>query len=317
MTVEEVTRGVLAALNSSAGLLLTAKWVSDRYTRLAAKGRLRHLREVGELVVPAEIIAGTVTLTRGSAIVTGDATARAAWTPDVVGRSLRARTTWYEIAALTTDGELRLRSPFAETTVTAGAYKIVQRFSPLDERARWLGDVIVSMRTRRPLEPVSLEALDLEAPSRPSVYGSAATQWADAGRRVIGEKSLRVVELYPYSTGAELYHYILYPVAPELRFDDEVPLEVDPHVLHEGALIDAMRYEMARAAQKGDVNGAALWRNEYRAQETRWERIMMDTFRADIAGDDLTFILTTRDGPRTGRDIVSAQDEIHARAARP
>jgi hypothetical protein len=315
-TVEEVTRGVLAALNSSAGLLLSAKWVSDRYVRIAARVRLRHLREIGEIIVPAEIKAGTATFTRGSKVVTGDATARAAWTPDITGRSIRAKTTWYEIAGVTIDGEMRLKSSYSEDTVTAGAYKIVQRFSPIDERARWIGDVIVSMRTRRPVERTTLDALDLIEPSRPYVGGLTAEVWADVGRRLVGEKLRRVIELYPYSTAEELYHYVLYPEAPELQYDDEIPSEVDPHVLHEGALIDAMRYEMARSAQAGNVEAAALWRNEYRAQEVRWEKIILDTFRADAASDDATFILESG-RPRVGNDIVTARDEIIARAARP
>src|SRR5882724_5153904 len=94
-SVEEVARAVLGALATDAGHVLVAQWVVERYTELVSKVRYRHLRQIGEVIVPATINAGTVTLTQGSQVVTPDAIALAAWSAlpltDLIGRSFRAQ----------------------------------------------------------------------------------------------------------------------------------------------------------------------------------------------------------------------------------
>ena len=83
---------------------------------------------------------------------------------------------------------------------------------------------------------------------------------------------MRRIELYPYSSITELLYYVFYRAPDTLRLQDQVPPNIDNHVLKEGALIDAYRYEAGKAAKKGDVNIAGFWRNESRAQETSWEK---------------------------------------------
>ena len=53
-TVESIARAALGDLAVAEGKLLNAKrWVNDRYADLAATIRLRQLRRLGELTVPA------------------------------------------------------------------------------------------------------------------------------------------------------------------------------------------------------------------------------------------------------------------------
>src|SRR3990167_10693695 len=101
MTAEEVARSVLGAINTSANLLLAARWVSERYQKLCSRTRFRHLRTVKELLIPADIADGTAAFIRGSRVVTGDATARSVWDVRVVGRHIRAATTWYLVEEAT------------------------------------------------------------------------------------------------------------------------------------------------------------------------------------------------------------------------
>src|SRR3972149_3322057 len=130
--------------------------------------------------------------------------------------------------------------------------------------------------------------LDAEAPERPLAGGSAPTCWTEVGSRVTSDGVVaKVIEVYPYASTDELYHYVFYPTVPTLRLQDELPPEIDEHVLREGVLIDAMRGEAAKAIRAGGLEAAAFWRNEYRAQETRWERTILDAFRASAATDDL------------------------------
>lgn len=315
VTVETCARGVLAALATSANILLAGQWVADRYTQIAARTRLRHLRKLGTVFVPAPVTVGLATFTRGSDAVVGDAAAQAVWTNDVIGRFVRARTAWYEILGVQSS-ELRLGSAFGEDTVTLGAYRIVQKFSLLDPEARWVSDTIVSQRRRHPLDRVPLDVLNQEAPSRTSA-AQPATMWAELGSRVGADgKKAKALEFYPYSDRSEVYHYVFYPTAPTLGLHDELPPEIDEHVLREGALIDVMRYEMAKALREGQPEVAATWRNEYRAQITYWDRVMLDAYRADKAMDDLTFILQNARLASPG-DIRTARDEIYARGQRP
>ena len=79
--------------------MLGAQWIIKRYEQLAITAKLRHLRQVGQVSTPASIATGTVTITRGSNLVTPDATALAAWTTSLVGWHIRGRVTWHEIIA--------------------------------------------------------------------------------------------------------------------------------------------------------------------------------------------------------------------------
>lgn len=311
-TVSEVARSALAKLNSSAGHLLAAQWINDRYRHVAARTKLGSLREIGELTVPAIVTAGTVTTTQGSRTVTGDATAAAAWSPALVGQAFRASTVWYTVEGIS-GTTLTLASAFAETAVTASSYTIAAQIVTLDPRARWLSDVIVHARRRLPIQAVSRDVLDQRAPGRPWASGSGAQTWAEVGDRVNADGRVsKAVELYPYSTTNELYYYVFYTVPATLGLDDALPPELDPHVLVEGVLIDAMRYEMSRMAQLGKIEAAALWRNEYRAQETRWERVILDAFRASSAIDDRGFLFASMNWMPVG-DVMTARDDVWLR----
>ena len=73
----------------------------------------------------------------------------------------------------------------------------------------------------------------------------------------------------------------------------------------------------ARAAKAGDYNGAGYWRNESRAQETRWEQYVNQALLNDRGLDDVEMRLRSSLGSRHGLDIVGAYDELFARGARP
>ena len=76
-TLEDIARELIATVDADAGYLLGVQWLVKRYGQLATRTKLRHLRQVGQLSVPAPVSAGTITATRGSQVITGDATAPA------------------------------------------------------------------------------------------------------------------------------------------------------------------------------------------------------------------------------------------------
>lgn len=315
--VDDVARSALSAVGSNAGLLQAIRWTNDRYRQLANRGKLRALRKIEQLVIPAAITDGTATFTRGSNIVTGDATAQTAWktgtstansddvgpynaeSHNVVGRYIRYRRVWYRIIDLEKSGsnyQLRLNTPVAEDSSTSVNYKLVQRHTRLPKNTRFLGG-FVQQRLWRPLAQLSISELDLVAPERLYVAGTGPEHWT-----VIGddEDGTRLVEFYPYPLKNEAILFTYYAMSPELVPGTTLPHDLDVESLKMGVLIDIFRYEMSQALRANQVEQASVWRNELRAQETTWKDRMEELFRVDRMDDEVKVILHTAGPPVFG-----------------
>jgi len=310
-TCEDVARAAGAALNIDVAIILQEQWVSERYANIASRTTLRALHRTAELTVPALVSAGTVSILNGSDIVTGDATAVAAWDATLVGRFLQLQTAWYEIAGVVNQ-TLELVGTYTEDDVTVGSYRIVQRYFPLADDARTLGDFVLSQRRLR-IGKMSLADLDYVAPYRQH-FGYGPVTVVDFGSDAQGRK---VVELYPYPQTAQQVRYDYWAHPPRLELTDPIPGSVDLHMLKEGVLIDCMRFLAARAMQAGDAAGAGFWRNESRAQETRWEDFVKQAILNDRGLDDIETRMRSSLGPISGTDILTSFDEIWARGQRP
>jgi hypothetical protein len=312
-TVDQVARAALSAINSDAGLVRAVHYTSHRYRELTNDGRLRSLRKLGELIVPAIVDTGTVDTTRDSNVVTGDSDAQGVWTSDLIGRYFRATSAWYKVSNVI-GGELRLESTFAETAVDDGGYDIVPRFIPLPPEVRYLG-TFVHTRLRRKLQRQTAVEMDWNFPDRILSSNAGPQVVVDFGRDDSGN---RVVEIYPYSTTSEIIHYVYWERSPDLHAGDLLPYSVDEYALKEGVLVDLMRYASFKAAQSNQVDIASFYRNDYRAQETKWDRIKRDMLNADKGSDDVTFVLR-RAGLDTTTDgiIRTAREEVWARGDRP
>ena len=310
-TLEDVGRQVIAAADSTAGYLLANQWVINRLTEIATRSRLRSLRQVGEVYIPAPITAGTATFTRDSAVVTGDATATAAWSPDVVGRHIRGRVSWCEIIGyqvVSGTAQLTLKSKFGEDTLSAGTYDLVQRFVPLDPEASWIGHGFVNMRRRCPAQRVTMDELDSFAPSRPRVgYGAALV--VEGPELANGTKT---AEFYPYSDVSESYRYVYWKQVPKYVSTDPLPSRIPVYVLREGALIDLYRYNGTRALNEGKAEIAATWFNMSRSQETKWDTYWRQAVKADRGDDDATFILKQCGIQYRSFDITNAYEQVLA-----
>lgn len=312
--VDEIAQEALSAVSSDAGRGLVVSWVNARYLELITKVRFRHTRRVGELQMPAPVTTGTVTLVAGASVVTGDTTARAAWATltSVEGYHFRGAIVWYRVVGLTPDSDLMLASPFTETDLAAGSsYVLALREHELDLRAR-NPEFFVHMRRHYTFRPIAPEFLDSFAPERPDTtsgprYATIVGSGVNGGVRI---------ELYPLSTQAETLHYVYRELPVRLRATDTLPAVIDGYILKEGVLIDIMRWEQAKAAHAGQVEAAALWRNDARAQETRWREMVNQAILQDRGPDDLTFVTQTAAGYGGAfgpRDITSASDHVWSR----
>lgn len=316
--VSDIARQVLSDVSSDAGHILASTWVARRYEEAMSKYRPRQLRRLGEVIAPATITTGTVTVTQGSTTVTPDADALAAWAliaqDGLIGRSFKGQDqTWYEIAQFT-NSVIILKSPYILATAAGIGYAIAAQKVALAPDARWLGRFVLQ-RLWRPLLTVSLDELDGTAPGRVWDQGTPSAVAEIGVAPVAGVGDVRLVTFYPYPKVDELIHYVYWAFPLTLNFDDEVPRVIPDYTLREGALIDAMRYKMAKAIDAGALEAAALYRNEYRAQETLWKAKLADAARGDRGVDDVSFILSSYGGVggQPGVDIRTAHDEVWAR----
>lgn len=309
-TVEDVARRVAAEAAGGTSYVMAVDWTNEAYRQLVLRARLRHLRKFGNLILPASISTGTVTATRNSKVVVGDATALAAWSTAVEGRYVRLRTAWYKIAALSvTDSALVLETEFAEEAVTAGGYYIVARHHELPVSVHWIG-VMLQPRLRSELVEVSIDQLDHLFPDRTDISGVLQYR-ADAG---VGDNGGRKIEIYPAADEVELVTYSYWEQPEPLELESRIPQFIDPGALKEGALVQAFRYLANKAAADSKIEQAAFYLNQAGRQNTLWERIMTETIRAERAADDLTAVLTYTAGLYSGAglagDIMTARDHI-------
>lgn len=181
---------------------------------------------------------------------------------------------------------------------------------------------MVLQRRQQPVDQISQEELNALDPARlmTNAAGTYPSVWSEVGH-VTDPRTAKLckrVEIYPYSSDTEMYNYLGYTVPEEapvtVLLATVLPPEVDEHVLRAGAIADAMRKRMSDAleGQPAQLDVAAHWRNEYRAQETVWERVIQDAARADTPSDDVTFILR-RTAFTPSFDITTARDEVLAR----
>lgn len=314
-TLETIARQVVAAVDSDAGYLLAAQWIQGRYEQIATRVKLRHLRKVGLVTVPAPITTGLATFTRDSPYVTGDATATAAWGSLLKnGWWIRTRNVWYEIIdyeLLAGVGRLTLAAKFGEDSVTAGAYVLYQRFVELAADCQFVGRKFLNLRRRTEIQYKTMDEIDHVDPSRRLARGWGPIVACEAP---LSAQNRRQVEFYPEPSTSETYGYLYWRFPTVMQLSDSIPPLIPGYVLREGALIDLYRYKAGKAADKQDVNTAGYWRNEARAQETKWDdERWREAIMADKADDETTFILAHGGMEFITYDVTNAKDDILSR----
>jgi len=308
-TVADVARDLLGSMASDTSMPIAVRWIDNRYRELVSKVRFRHLRKLGELTVPAAISTGTVSVTLGSTSVAGSgttwATAPAVFTTGAAPYwSLRANSVWHLIDAISGNTTLTLSSSYSETTNSAASYYIVKRFHPVGSSARWLGKFVVQGIGRDLGEPIAMDELDSIDPRR-TLIGSEPVTVAQAQN---GPSSGIMVEVYPYPSSVTMIHYTYWDIPDELDVDSTIPAQVDGYILKEAAYIDYCRLMSSQREKEGKLESAAYWRNEGRAQETKWQLIMRDAIKADRGSDDLSFILQRNAGPSYSESILTKRE---------
>lgn len=314
-TLETIATQVVAAIGGDIGYPLVAEWVRARYQQLATRVKLKHLRQLGQLNIPAARTEGQCAANRDLDIIP---LYNVTYDPTLAGKNIngwfiRLKTVWYEIIEYNISGAqvfVRLKHPFAEDTVHLSGYTMVQRFVPLDVSATQTGTSWVHARRRRPLTRITMEKLNTLATFRPLV-GNGGPEWVADGPEIDG---IKTVELYPYSTTSEALFYVYWKDVPSISITEELPSSIKEYAMKEGALIDCYRYLMNQYLKKSAVDVAGFYRNEMRAQETKWDDYLMELIQADQGEDDGQFILRMLGNSPAIGDIRTARDLVWDRS---
>ena len=248
-TVDELARDLLASTDTDVNALAAAKWIDNRYKEMVSKIKFRHLRQVGELLVPGVYDTGTVTLERGDATVTGSDTQLSTDVTAAGGAEycfFRAASAWYKINTPGSETTMELATAYAEDDIEDTSFKLVKRYHALASDARWVGDFYFT-RLRRYLANISLDELDILAPGR-TLAGHFPSYSAEVG---VDSNGYRMYEIYPPPVNSEILNYIYWKLPTALTISSTIPQVIDAYTLKEGALIDMYRFKKVRGAQEG------------------------------------------------------------------
>lgn len=307
LTVEQVAHAALADLGAeAAGLANAIRWVNERISQVASR-KMKHRRKIGGLVIPASITAGEITLTNGSEIVKGDATAQSAWNNKKFGGAFLQPANsgiWYPINSYA-GGELTLGQPYEGTTTTT-SYRIVYRFVELPVEASFLGHFSYN-RIRREIRLKSQLQLDNHYPDR--TYVTGGPQYYSVFGEQAGKKLL---EFYPYSTLDEFVLFTYWENPSYLAKDDIIPTPFTAHDLKTGIHADIYTWQ---ATKETDIQLKAWYSNMAAKAETRWKDTLADIMRRDRTVDDLVLLFKS---PRPEMMVNwNAHTEVYFRGNRP
>jgi len=339
VTIETIARQAKAELDSDINIQIVGNFVSQKISELYARTKYKALRKLGAMYLtgalggqtnPQGVVnpGGTVTVTVGSKIVVGDATASPLWTNVLEGQFFRVfqLKTWYKIAKVETSqtaATLLLELPFVSesnaqftpsTPLASQSYYITPRFFAAAADARFFGTFALDYLFKW-LPFISPERMQEIYPSR---YLVGPYPWcvSEFQSQLTATGQPKMLEFYPAPLISTIVHYTYWSIPPVIGFAEAIPVTLDDYIAKELAFIPMMRHEMMKAARKGQVDVAALMRNEYRAQETRANTLIDQAIRNDSGVDDQTFMIETLRGRRRSTDfdpLTTAEADVWSR----
>lgn len=307
-TLQSIARSAVAQLGLDKGYELATQYCAQGYQELCARAKFRHLRQFGQLYLPAPMQAGTISLTLDTPTITLDSTALAAlqtnpfyqWPQGMTGLWFRPQIgiTWYEIAygeEVNGVGYLILKTPFAydnsylvgtnQLTQSNVTYFIIPRYFPLDPTARQLGVFMVDF-VFRPLRCISEDQMNRMVPSR-FLISSYPEYWAELNSNLNMTGIPKMVEVYPYPSNSVTLHYTFWQTPPLLSYGDYLPPTIDSDIIRTYAKTYLASNESGRAIRMGNLDQAAFWRNVSNQEEGKFENKINRAIRNDRGPEDL------------------------------
>lgn len=306
MNIRQLAESAITDLGVDSSLL-AVKWANDRFQELVSTRRIKPLRTINELVVPANLTTGTVSVTQDSTSVTGNAAAVATWTPDIIGRYFRVDSTneWYPITGFT-GSTLKLGTPYVGSTDSSASYKIVKRYYDLEEGLRYLG-TMVNLTLGVEMRQWSSEKLVNNAPIRTTTGGGPYVYVEHS----ISDNWKRRLELYPPNTSRQLIAYTGYKKPEDLGPRDLLPSYVDSYIIQTGVKMNALDHAAMKALQSGNSQVGGTLANLAARQRTLWEKAKGDFQMKNAATDDATVILESYGKRKSIGDVMDARDHVY------
>lgn len=316
-TFEQLVLEATGLVSSRAPLPLAVEWASTMINELSRTKKLQHYRTTRELYLPPVITEGTVTATRDSFTITGNATAQAAW---LSGHQMsnnnyyiRVKTIWYPIGDIQgVDLILRPPSRFAEDTATAHSYLILKKYHQLDQDVDQLDEHMTNARFGSLLPLISKDQMDFLFPGRWSTYSSSGGVPSYVCEIELSPDQRRQVEVYPYPQKSELIYYNAWLKPPPFQYTDPIPNFINYAALIEGVKYKLYEYEANRAQ---DPQMKQLLLNEKARQGTIWGDAKKELFLHEAAASQggMSVQMLRDRFVSSHRDINSAYSQVWSR----
>ena len=219
---------------------LAQQWIIDRYRSITETILWSFKIGQGSLYTPAAYSTGTITMTNGSAVVTGSGTT---FTSAMVGRQLLVGGFVFTIASYSGATSITVDTTWRRDTTAGATYQILQAYitpaetdflayiSVIDPANGW--------RIRTGYNSQELDSIDARR-------SSTGTPCLLAGR-AYNSSDIAMYELWPYSTSANQYMYIYEKRIADLSTPTATPPAIiRSDILVKGALADLSRWPGTR-----------------------------------------------------------------------
>lgn len=312
-TVEQIARMAKAELDSDINLQIVGNFVSQKITELYAKTKFKALRRLGELPLSAALGGqtnaqgvnnpnGTVTVTVGSNIVTGDTLAASFFNNTLEGQFFRVwqLKTWYRIAKVDPPNLMLENAMVSESNaqfvpgvpMPGESYYVVPRFFPAAPDARFFGKFVLDYLYQE-VQFISPDRMQELYPSR-FLVGPYPWCVSEYQSQLTQTNQPKMLEFYPAPLTATIVHYVYYAQPLIVNFSDDIPVTLDQHIAKELAFVPMLRHDMMKAVRAGQIEAAGLLRNEMRTQDAKAQALIDQAIRNDSGVDDETFIMRNR-----------------------
>jgi hypothetical protein len=255
---EDVLKRGHLSVSDAVALPLVKDWINQRYRQVARMRPWRWLLKRGAITLVEPYADGTVTVSKGSATITGSGTD---WGSQMVGQRFKVDgfDEVYKIASVASKTSLTLETPYQGSTGSGKSYRILY---PEYSLASDFDRLLDPHRSFSPYQLVPVGLMEMNrrwgyhgAEGRPTHYTLAPQNG-----------SLKLL-VYPAPDSAGTLYYDYIQAITELSNDSDEPLipENYRHILADGAYADLLTFK--------DDNRSSVW-------EARFQRGLLD-----MAGD--------------------------------
>lgn len=188
-----------------------------------------------QIEIPDAYQTGTITLTQGSATVTGLDTV---WTSSLENLQLKVLNNMYTISTVTSNTELTIDRQWARTTTSGNPYTIVKALYTVPSDFRGWYTVIDPTNNWRIWYNFTARDIDRYDPARTST-GNPAVVASSTYDAVTG---LPRFEVWPHQLTAKAFRFLYYKVHADISRNQDLPEGVRGNAIVKGALSDLCRW---------------------------------------------------------------------------